>query len=162
MVKRYTKVKIPYYNKKTGKIESEIAPKNNYVSEETLDKWFSKFIRLRDALDNGYVRCVTCNAIHHWKQMDNGHFITRHQKHINTKYHEQNCHAQCTGCNNFGKGEQYKHGLYIDKRYGEGASLKLYELAISPIKIKLGGYEITEMAEIYRKKTNELLKTIGK
>jgi len=157
-VKRFSKAKIPFFNKKTGLVESEIAPKQKFLTEETLDKWFSKFIRLRDTMTNGYVRCVTCGSIHHWKDVDNGHFQTRN--HINTKYNEKNCNVQCTSCNDFGKGEQYKHGVYIDQKYGKGTSEMLFNLAHSPTMVKLTGPVITEMANRYREKVNELLMRI--
>ena len=150
------KKRVPIYNKKTGLINPD--KPNNEVSEITLDKWFSKFIRLRDAMDNGYVACVTCRAIHHWKDMDNGHFQTRN--YANTKYHEQNCHTQCTACNKFGTGEQYKHSIYIDTRYGKGKAQELFDLAHSPTRVKMTSIVITEMAKIYRNKVNELLKRI--
>ena len=41
------------------------------------DKWFSEFIRLRDSDANGRVKCVTCSHTNHWRQLQNGHWITR-------------------------------------------------------------------------------------
>src|SRR5574338_558741 len=88
--------------------------------EKTADKWFSYYIRLRDADSTGQVKCVTCGSTFHWNELDCGHFSTRNHK-IN-RYREQNCHPQCTSCNQFKKGEQFKHGQYIDKKYGPGTA----------------------------------------
>ena len=84
--------------------------------EKTADKWFSLYIRLRDADENGMVKCVTCGKIAHYKEMDCGHFVTRNHK--VTRFREENCNVQCTSCNQFKKGEQYLHGKYIDLKYG--------------------------------------------
>lgn len=86
--------------------------------EKITDKWFSYYIRLREADENGMVSCVTCGKRLHWKEVDCGHFRTRNKK-IH-RYSEKNCHVQCTYCNQFLKGEQFKHGLYIDRKYGQG------------------------------------------
>ena len=100
--------------------------------EKTADKWFSYYIRLRDADDNGFVACVTCGIKKHWKEMDCGHFVTRnHKLH---KYNPRNCNPQCTSCNQFQKGEQFKHGFYIDKKYGQGTSYLLMACSKAPHK----------------------------
>lgn len=92
--------------------------KSNSQLQKTLDKYFSYYIRLRSADENGMVTCVTCGKRLHWKEADCGHFRTRNKK-IH-RFNEKNCNIQCTYCNQFLKGEQYKHGQYIDKKYGEG------------------------------------------
>ena len=43
-----------------------------------LDKEFSLFIRLRDAMPNGYFKCISCGQIKPFEQADNGHYINRH------------------------------------------------------------------------------------
>lgn len=47
------------------------------------------------------------------------------------RFNESNTNIQCKACNSDhrGKGEQYKHGLYIDSRWGEGTADQLIELA---------------------------------
>ena len=92
--------------------------KSNSQLEKITDKYFSYYIRLREADSNGMVACVTCGKRLHWKEADCGHFRTRNKK-IH-RFNPKNCHVQCTHCNQFLKGEQYKHGLYIDKKYGQG------------------------------------------
>ena len=59
--------------------------------KKELDKWFSLFIRLREATDNeGLVQCVTCGVVRHYKDgMQNGHFQSR--KHLSTRFDEENC-----------------------------------------------------------------------
>ena len=66
--------------------------------KKELDKWFSLYIRLRDATDEGLVQCFTCGKVSHYKSgMQNGHFQSR--KHLSTRWSETNCQVQCVGCN---------------------------------------------------------------
>ena len=58
-----------------------------------------KLVRLKAADSNGYVKCVTCPDVDHWKNMQGGHFISRN--HTATKLMEENIHPQCKGCNAF-------------------------------------------------------------
>ena len=52
-----------------------------------LDKFFSLYIRQRNAID-GYVKCVTCNTLKHWKEVDAGHFCSR--RHYSTRWNTLN------------------------------------------------------------------------
>ena len=64
--------------------------------KKELDKWFSLFIRLRDADSNGLVFCFTCGCSKYYKRgMQNGHFQSR--KHLATRWDEENCQPQCVG-----------------------------------------------------------------
>ena len=109
-----------------------------------LDTIFSKYIRLRDADQNGYCRCVTCGERYHWKKIQAGHFISR--KHYATRWDENNVHAQCVACNVFRAGEQYKYSLYL----GNDTSLDL--LNKSKQSVKFMDYELEEMCKIYNEK----------
>ena len=65
--------------------------------KKELDKWFSLYIRLRDANEYGMVQCFTCGKVGHYKTggMQNGHFQSR--KHLwqqDFQIHE-NCQVQC-------------------------------------------------------------------
>lgn len=57
------------------------------------------------------------------KSMQCGHFIRRSQNII--RYDEENTNAQCYVCNVMRYGEQYKYGLALDLKYGEGTAQKL-------------------------------------
>jgi len=109
-----------------------------------LDTIFSKYIRLRDADQNGYCRCVTCGERYHWKKIQAGHFISR--KHYATRWDENNVHAQCVACNVFRAGEQYKYSLYL----GNDTSLDL--LTKSKQSVKFMDFELEEMCKIYNEK----------
>jgi hypothetical protein len=87
--------------------------------KKELDKWFSLYIRLRDATEGvGMVQCFTCGKVAHYKEgMQCGHFQSR--RHHSNKMDEKNCQVQCVACNMFKSGEQYKFGLSLDSKYGK-------------------------------------------
>ena len=87
--------------------------------KKELDKWFSLYIRLREANEYGMCQCFTCGVVRHYKDgMQNGHFQSR--KHLATRFDEENCQVQCVKCNVYAWGEQYKFSLALDGKYGEG------------------------------------------
>lgn len=87
------------------------------------DKAFSLYIRLRDSDASGMVSCCTCGSSLPWREANAGHFVTR--THISTRWDERNCHAQCPRCNKWEGGEQYRHGIYVDKTHGNGTADEL-------------------------------------
>ena len=64
-----------------------------------LDDVFSKYIRLRDAMPNGYCKCISCGQIKPFSDFDAGHFYSR--KHMGTRFDEDNVWAECKACNRF-------------------------------------------------------------
>ena len=110
--------------------------------KKELDKWFSLFIRLRDATDEGLCQCFTCGKVGHYKSggMQNGHFQSR--RFMSTRYSEDgNCEVQCVACNMFRGGEQYKFSLNLDSKYGEGTAEELETLARTIVKFTRADYE---------------------
>lgn len=111
-----------------------------------LDKVFSQYIRRRFAV-NGITKCVTCGKQAHWKELQAGHFMSR--KHYSTRYDETNVQVQCSGCNVFRYGEQYKFGRYLEEAYGEGTAEDLQNK--SRQITKFSDIRIKEMIEYYNK-----------
>ena len=110
--------------------------------KKELDKWFSLFIRLRDATDEGLCQCFTCGKVGHYKTggMQNGHFQSR--RFMATRYSEDgNCEVQCSGCNIFRFGEQYKFALALDAKYGAGTAEELEFLSRMVVKFTRVDYE---------------------
>ena len=95
-----------------------------------LDKVFSIYIRRRYA-KNDIAECFTCGKQDHWKKLQNGHFQSR--KHYATRWHEDNCQVQCSGCNVFRYGEQYKFAKNLDK-IKEGLADEMYIEAKKTVK----------------------------
>jgi len=146
------------------------------MTEKTVDRWFSKFIRLRDSsLEFGEFDgrgsemlagdCCTCGKIVRIWDLENGwnpsahcgHFIGRYFK--STRYDEQNCHLQCQKCNTFAEGKQFEHGLFIDKKYGAGTAEKI--LIKSKQLCKRNRNDLKWLSDHYRKKAQELAKQKG-
>jgi len=109
--------------------------------KKELDKWFSLFIRLRFATKEGLCQCVTCGKVSHYKKMHAGHFQSR--RHLSLRWDSElgNVQVQCPKCNLFGQGEQFKFGLKIDGKYGEGTAQTLEYLAKQITKVSRTDYE---------------------
>ena len=111
--------------------------------KKELDKYFSLFIRLRNATDHeGLCQCFTCGKVGHYKSggMQNGHFQSR--RFMATRYSEDgNCEVQCVACNMFRGGEQYKFALALDSKYGEGTAEELEILDRTIVKFTRVDYE---------------------
>lgn len=112
---------------------------------EKLDKAFSVYIRTRNANLDGFVECITCGTVRHWKQMQCGHFMSRGK--YATRWNEINCQVQCDGCNRWKQGEQYKFSKWLDAEYGEGTSDELVRL--SNTTAKFSDSELEEMLNRY-------------
>ena len=109
--------------------------------KKELDKWFSLYIRLRDANEYGMVQCFTCGIVRGYKDgMQNGHFQSR--KHMATRFDEENCQVQCLKCNIFDSGQQYLFSLRLDEKYGEGTAEELEHFARTVHKVSRVEYEV--------------------
>ena len=112
-----------------------------------LDAVFSEYIRRRYAR-NDIATCVTCEKQDHWKKLQAGHFQSR--KHYATRWDETNVQVQCSGCNVFRWGEQYKFSKWLDANKGEGTSEGLAEKANQIVKFTTK--ELEEMIEEYKER----------
>jgi len=113
-----------------------------------LDSAYSKYIRQKDADDNGQVKCYTCDKVKHWKSIDCGHYISR--RHLSTRYYEKNTKPQCKGCNIFKEGNKPVFALELIKEYGKDVLEELDSL--SHIKIKYDRNKLSNMIMYYKKK----------
>ena len=120
--------------------------------KKKLDVLFSQYIRRRNADHLGRVMCFTCGVEKHWKEQQAGHFQSR--SHHSTRWDEVNVQVQCVKCNMFRQGEQYKFGLYLDDRFGDGTAEELENRAKTIVKLNRVDYE--EAIERYKQKIREL------
>jgi hypothetical protein len=126
--------------------------------KKELDKWFSLYIRLRDATDEGSVQCFTCSRISHYKSgMQCGHFQSR--RHHSTRWNELNCQVQCVKCNLYEQGEQFRFGIGLDGKYGEGTADELEFLSRTIMKVSRIDYE--EKISYYKNLVENLKKEKG-
>jgi|TARA_R100000479_G_scaffold85656_1_gene41744 hypothetical protein len=123
--------------------------------KKELDKWFSLYIRLRHADENGRTECWTCGKIDHYKKLQAGHFQSR--RHLPTRWNEINVQVQCVRCNMFNQGEQYAFGKLLDIRIGEGISDELVLMSKSTVKYMR--HEYVEKIDYYKEKVKILKKS---
>lgn len=107
--------------------------------KKKLDEIFSKFIRLRNADDNGMVECYTSGKIIHYKESHAGHFIVR--SHLGTRWNEINVQVQSVEQNIYRSGNPQEFGRRIIQDYGIEEYEKLFELSKKTIKVDRFFYE---------------------
>lgn len=125
--------------------------------KKELDKWFSLYIRLREANEYGMVQCFTSGRVYHYKKIHAGHFISR--RHLSTRWCETNVQPQSAADNLFGQGEQFKFGLNLDGKYGEGTAEELQYKSRATLKISRVEYE--EKISYYKSLVDKLKKERG-
>ena len=120
--------------------------------EKVLDRVFSEYIRLRSADENGYCHCITCGAIHHWKDIDCGHYLPRARQ--VTRYDVLNCFPQCHKCNRYRSGEHDLFRNELVRFYGKSVVEALEQKAM------LGGgfdtYQLKQMIISYREEVKKI------
>lgn len=118
---------MPYYikrwPKKAKKETKEVAgekktkPRSKPNLVKKLDRVFALYIRLRDAMPNGYVRCISCGNIKSFEEVDCGHYHSR--VHMGTRFDEENCNAECQYCNRFSADHLDKYAINLVKKIGQ-------------------------------------------
>jgi len=120
---------------------------------DNADRWFSRYIRLRDSVGSDCARCVTCGAIKRHAQMQCGHWQKRNK--LAVRYHHQNAHAQCPRCNDYGKGEETLHAQHIIRAYGEAVHTEL--ITLGGMLCKLDKYYLHDIAHTFRVGANHFV-----
>jgi hypothetical protein len=154
MLYRYKKKKdkpLPLFDKAGVKVKKKPDLKAK------LDKEFSLYIRLRDCMPNGYFRCISCGQIKPVGQADCGHYINR--QHMNTRFDEMNCNAQCRHCNRFMEGniQNYRKGLVA--KYGVQRVMLLE--AKQNITRQYSDFEYEQLIKYYKALNKKLRKEKG-
>jgi hypothetical protein len=83
--------------------------------QKILDGIVSETVRLVFANKEGFVSCVTCGIVKHWKYMDCGHWQSR--RFIPTRYYLPNLGPQCEECNRLKDGENMLFEQFIADLY---------------------------------------------
>lgn len=132
--------------------KSSPKPKTAAKLKKELDAIFSKYIRLKYADENGNVACYTCGKVMHWKQIQNGHFISR--QYLATRWHEDNCRPQCIGDNIFGNGKPLDFEERLKKDLGSQYVEDMKMLRHKSLKLDRHWY--AEQIAIYQAKVDGL------
>lgn len=127
------------------------------ILQQRLDQVFSEYIRLRDANENGFCRCITCGMMWRWNAIHNGHYIGR--SHIATRYDERNCHSQCPNCNVGLRGNLENYKRYMIQMYGVKRLEELEAAGRSLAKWTIFDYQ--EKIEYYKSEVKRLKKEKG-
>ena len=73
----------------------------------------SLYVRLKHSDKYGFVTCVTCGKVSHYKKFQCGHFW-----HGVLDYDEDNLRPQCVACNHFKSGNLAEYSMYLLKTKG--------------------------------------------
>lgn len=147
-----------YFNRKpkVAQTAEKGVKKRNYKSKpnlvKKLDRLFSLYIRLRDAMPNGYVRCISCGKIKTFDDVDCGHFYSR--THMATRFDEDNCNAECKFCNRFSADHLIAYQANLIRKIGISRFEKLGLKAKSTCHWL--DSELEDRIKYYSQKVNEL------
>ena len=141
---------MPYYIKKKEKKlplfeKSGVKVKKSPDYKKKLDSVFSLYIRLRDSMPNGMIKCISCGRIKPFGDFDCGHFHSR--RHMSVRYDEDNCHAECKYCNRFSADHLIKYRENLIKKIGQMRVDKLDWKASSTKK--WAEFELKELIKYY-------------
>ncbi len=118
--------------------------------KKLLDKVFSEYIRQKYANQEGEVTCYTCGVRKFWKEIQNGHFVSR--SYLATRFSEDNCRPQCVGCNVFGRGKLAIFATKLDEELGQGTVARLYREGQKIVK----DFPYEKRIEEYKQKLSSL------
>jgi len=125
---------------------------------EDLDRAFSRYIRIKYSMSNGYCRCISCGHIHHWKDIQNGHYMSR--RYLSTRWSEDNCRPQCVACNIFNQGNAQAYRVALVKEIGE-QRVNLIEARARQETCKYSAFEIEALTDHYKKEVERIAKEKG-
>lgn len=150
---------MPYYIKR--KVKERPAARKRQPSLPTLikrlDKVFSQYIRLRDAMPNGYFVCISCGKVKPLEQADCGHYHSR--MHMSTRFDEDNCNAECRACNRFSSDHTIGYREHLLRKIGL-QRFQMLEVRAHQSR-KWSCFELEELIKYYREKVKELQKEKG-
>ena len=146
---------MPYYIKRPKKQRDKPLPlfdktgikvrkKTDLVAK--LDKAFSRYVRLRDAMPGGCFRCISCGQIKPYEQADCGHYHSR--RHMSTRWDEDNAHAECRACNRFRADHMIGYRENLIAKIGQ---MRFDKLAWKAAQTrKWSDFELIELTKYYK------------
>lgn len=120
-----------------------------------LDKYFSKYIRLKYSDKKGICTCISCWKKEHYKKMHNCHWISRGK--MSTRFDEDNCRPWCISCNTYRPEFHIREFTLkqIDRLWKEWVN-KLIEKS-NQLK-RYSRIELEELIEYYKQEVKKLEK----
>ena len=125
--------------------------------ETHLDIVFSIYIRLRDAMDGGMTRCISCGKVLPFSRMQCGHYFGR--ANMATRWDEHNCNSECVECNCFNDDHLSGYKTNLIRKIGKEAYETLCERAHETRK--WSGDELRGLIQHYTNEARRLSKIKG-
>ena len=131
------------YRKETRKRKKKLQSEDRGYQLKKAQETFNAYIRLRDDKQP----CISCGR-HHQGQYHAGHYRTVKAQ-SSLRFHEFNCHKQCSACNNHLSGNITEYRINLEKKIGE-KNLAWLEKDHPPQKLTIE--EIKEIRNYYKGK----------
>ena len=124
---------------------------------DKLDRIFSKYIRLRDAMPSGMCRCISCGKIKPVGDIDAGHYFSR--THMGTRFDPFNVHGECRYCNRMSADHLINYRENLIRKIGL-ANYNYLEIKARTPK-KWDDFELQQLIDYYKKEVERLSATKG-
>lgn len=154
VLKRTTPLKKTTIKRKPWVKKAEKAGMSKPKLIKELDVWFSRYIRLKYSDSRGYCRCISCGKVYFWKEIQNGHYMSR--RYMSTRFSEDNCRPQGVECNIFNQGAIQMYRRALIKEIGE-QRVDLIEVRARQENKNWSLFELRQLIEYYKKEVEKLL-----
>ena len=154
VLKRTTPLKKTPIKRKPWVKKAEKAGMSKPKLIKELDVWFSRYIRLKYSDSRGYCRCISCGKVYFWKEIQNGHYMSR--RYMSTRFSEDNCRPQGVECNIFNQGAIQMYRRALIKEIGE-QRVDLIEVRARQENKNWSLFELKQLIECYKKEVEKLL-----
>lgn len=154
VLKRTTPLKKTPIKRKPWVKKAEKAGMSKPKLIKELDAWFSRYIRLKYSDSRGYCRCISCGKVYFWKEIQNGHYMSR--RYMSTRFSEDNCRPQGVECNIFNQGAIQMYRRALIKEIGE-QRVDLIEVRARQENKNWSLFELKQLIEYYKKEVDKLL-----
>lgn len=154
VLKRTTPLKKTTIKRKPWVKKAEKAGMSKPKLIKELDVWFSRYIRLKYSDSRGYCRCISCGKVYFWKEIQNGHYMSR--RYMSTRFSEDNCRPQGVECNIFNQGAIQMYRRALIKEIGE-QRVDLIEVRARQENKNWSLFELKQLIEYYKKEVDKLL-----
>lgn len=154
VLKRTTPLKKTPIKRKPWVKKEEKAGMSKPKLIKELDVWFSRYIRLKYSDSRGYCRCISCGKVYFWKEIQNGHYMSR--RYMSTRFSEDNCRPQGVECNIFNQGAIQMYRRALIKEIGE-QRVDLIEVRARQENKNWSLFELKQLIEYYKKEVEKLL-----
>ena len=154
VLKRTTPLKKTTIKRKPWVKKAEKAGMSKPKLIKELDVWFSRYIRLKYSDNRGYCRCISCGKVYFWKEIQNGHYMSR--RYMSTRFSEDNCRPQGVECNIFNQGAIQMYRRALIKEIGE-QRVDLIEVRARQENKNWSLFELKQLIEYYKKEVDKLL-----